>query len=658
MTSRVLVVDDSLTVRMDLVEMLADAGFDAVGCGSIGSARAELQRAPFDLLLLDVLLPDGDGVDFLVELRSSEPSQPMPIMLLSTEAEVRDRVRGLARGADEYLGKPYDAGYVLARARSLLARPEPASTRAVVLLIDDSATYREAMGTALAEAGYDVLAAVSGEEGLRIAAESRPSAILVDGVLPGIDGETVIRRVRLDAAIRRTPCILLTASEEKGAEMRAFDAGADTFVRKEEDTDVVLMRLAAVLRSAASQHRDHETASLLAPKKILAVDDSPTYLQTVADVLRGDGYEVILARSGEEALELLALQRMDCLLLDLLMPGMGGTETCRRVKASPATRDTPVVMLTALEDRRSMLDGLAAGADDFISKSSDFEVLRARVVAQIRRKQFEDETRSMRERLLRKEAEVAEARAAQALAEVRAELVKDLERKNQELDAFSYSVSHDLRAPLRAIEGFSRVLYETQKERLDADGHDKLARVRAAATRMGELIEDLLALARVGRTEFHVGRVDLAALAREVVEDLRHRDPERSVEVIIGDRLDARGDAQLVRIVLENLFSNAWKFTSKVAAARIRFGVERSAETDHFYIEDNGAGFEMARAKLLFAPFQRLHAASDFAGTGVGLATVRRIIWRHGGEIHAEAEPGRGARFRFTLAPVKPKGAS
>jgi DNA-binding response OmpR family regulator len=657
-TARILVVDDSMTVRMDLVDLLGDAGFDGVGCASIAAARAELKNAPFHLILLDVLLPDGDGVDFLVELRNEEATRAVPIVLLSTEAEVRDRVRGLGHGADEYLGKPYDATYLLSRARSLLGRNAPESSRALVLLIDDSSTYREALGAALVGAGYEVRTAASGEEGLRIAAEARPTAILVDGVLPGIDGATVIRRVRLDAAIRRTPCILLTASEEKGAEMRAFDAGADTFVRKAEDVDVVLMRLAATLRSATGQRRDHETASLLAPKKILAVDDSPTYLDTIATVLRGDGYEVILARSGEEALELLALQPVDCLLLDLMMPGIGGTETCRRVKASAAMRDTPIVMLTSLEDRRSMLDGLEAGADDFLSKSSDFEVLRARVVAQIRRKQFEDETRGIREHLLRKEAEIAEARAAQALAEMRAEMVKDLERKNQELDAFSYSVSHDLRAPLRAVEGFSRALYESQKERLDEEGHEKLARVRAAAARMSELIEDLLGLARVSRTNLHVGGVDLSALARAVVDDLHHREPERSVVVEIDEGLQAQCDSRLVRIVLENLFSNAWKFTAKVPEPRIAFRCERGSESDVFSVQDNGAGFDMARTNLLFTPFQRLHSARDFAGTGVGLATVRRIIWRHGGDIHADAAVGRGATFRFTLAAGKPKGTS
>src|SRR5262249_51717623 len=261
------------------------------------------------------------------------------------------------------------------------------------------------------------------------------------------------------------------------------------------------------------------------PKKVLAVDDSETYLQELAGALGRDGYEVVLAHSGEEALELLAVQPVDCILLDLLMPGIGGQETCRRVKAAPPMRHVPIIMLTALEDRDAMIHGLDAGADDYIAKSSDFEVLRARVLAQIRRKQFEDETRLIRERVLRKEIEATEARAAREVAEARAALVEELELKNQELESFSYSVAHDLRAPLRSVDGFSVALLEDYGDKLDDEGKEYLRHVRESVKQMGQLIDDLLSLSRVTRGEFRRAEVDLTGIAEGVIARLRQAHP-------------------------------------------------------------------------------------------------------------------------------------
>ncbi|HEX4180850.1 MAG TPA: response regulator [Caulobacteraceae bacterium] len=432
MTRAVLVVDDSLTVRMNLVEMLEAAGLPVVACATGAEAREALGQGRFALIILDVLLPDTDGIELLKEIRETRSTRDTAVMLLSTETEVRDRIRGLKTGADEYIGKPYEPSYVIARARELVGRgqavaPPDAET---VLVIDDSITFREALRETLEAAGYRVVAAETGEEGLRLAAHERPAALVVDGVLPGIDGATVIRRIRFDAALRRTPCLLLTASADGEAEVRALDAGADAFVRKADDVTVILAKFKAMLRSAGAQLGDQDTASVLGPKKILAVDDSETYLQSIGDALRAGSYDVVLARSGEEALELLAVQSVDCILLDLLMPGVGGLETCRRLKAVPVMRDIPVVMLTAVEDRETMIEGLGAGADDFISKSSDFSVLHARVIAQLRRKQFEDENRLIREQFLQKELEAAEAQAAIRLAHLRREVAA----RDQELE--------------------------------------------------------------------------------------------------------------------------------------------------------------------------------------------------------------------------------
>jgi PAS domain S-box-containing protein len=428
MSDAVLIVDDSLTVRMDLMETLGAAGLAGTARATVAEARDALAGATFALVVLDVLLPDGNGVDLLCEIRENPATRATPVMLLSTEAEVADRVRGLATGADEYIGKPYEPSYLVARARELIERAAGAASipdRDTILVIDDSITFREALREVLEAAAFRVVIAGSGEEGLRAAARERPSAIIVDGVLPGADGASVIRRIRLDAALRGTPCLLLTGSQDAGAELRALDSGADAFVRKEEDTSVVLARLTAMLRSAGTGRNRRVAASLHAPKRILTVDDSDTYLHALAGALHSAGYEVVSARSGEEALELLAVQPVDCILLDLLMPGIGGEEACRRIKAVPAMRDTPIIMLTSLEDRAAMIRGLGAGADDYIAKSSDFEVLRARVLAQLRRKQFEDENRLVREELLRKELEATEAQAAREVAETRAALAEE-----------------------------------------------------------------------------------------------------------------------------------------------------------------------------------------------------------------------------------------
>lgn len=650
MSDTVLIVDDSLTVRMDLTEAFEAAGFRPLPCATAAEARQALTRGSVGVVVLDVLLPDADGVDFLREIRASVSASATAVLMLSTEAEVKDRIRGLQTGADEYVGKPYDPSYVVAKARELLRSRHTGTAVGgqTILIIDDSVTFREELRQVFESAGYATLVATTGEEGLRVAADRRPSAVVVDGMLPGIDGASVIRRIRLDAALRRTPCLLLTASEDRGAELRALDAGADAFVRKEEEVEVILARLAATLRRAATGATE-ETASLLGPKKILAVDDSVTYLHELASTLRGEGYDVVLARSGEEALELLAVQPVDCVLLDLLMPGLGGQETCRRIKSAQVVRDIPLIMLTALEDRAAMLEGLGAGADDYIPKSSEFEVLKARVRAQMRRKQFEDENRRIREELLQKELEASEARAARELAEARAVLVEELERKNRELEAFSYSVSHDLRAPLRSIDGFSKILLEDCAGRLDAKGQGYLHRVRAAAQRMAELIDDLLQLSRVSRAELRREQVDLSGLARLVIAELERCDPDRTVDVRIEEGLLVEADGRLMKIMLENLLGNAWKFTSKVHGAKIEFVAKDLPDGKAYAVRDNGAGFNKSHVEKLFRPFQRLHSEADFPGTGIGLASVHRIIDRHGGRVWAEGAVGAGATFFFTL---------
>ena len=242
--------------------------------------------------------------------------------------------------------------------------------------------------------------------------------------------------------------------------------------------------------------------------------------------------------------------------------------------------------------------------------------------------------------------DVSEARTSRdALASAK----ETAEAASRELESFSYSVAHDLRAPLRSIDGFSLALVEDYADRLDARGQRYLEFVRGSAQQMAQLIDDLLALSRVTRSELHRIAVDLSALARATAARIAAREPGRHVEVNVEDGLACRADPRLLAIVFENLLGNAWKFTSKRADARIDVASEIVDGAPAFVVRDNGAGFDMAFAHKLFGVFQRLHATTEFEGSGIGLATVRRVISRHGGRVWAEGALGRGATFSFTL---------
>lgn len=256
---------------------------------------------------------------------------------------------------------------------------------------------------------------------------------------------------------------------------------------------------------------------------------------------------------------------------------------------------------------------------------------------------------AIRDVTLRKQHENAIKKLNQDLEQRVIERTAELTASNKELEAFCYSVSHDLRSPLRGITGFSQALIEDFSDVLEGQGLNYLERIRNAGNMMGELIDELLVLSRVTRREMRIEQVDLSLLAKDLVSEFKQREPDRKVTCLIADHLIVSGDLRLLQNVLQNLLSNAWKFTAQQAEATIEFGMKHQNGHSEYYIRDNGAGFDMAYADKLFGPFQRLHRKSEFTGNGIGLATVQRILHRHGGEIWAEGLVNKGATFYFRL---------
>jgi two-component system NtrC family sensor kinase len=534
-----------------------------------------------------------------------------------------------------------------------------------ILIVEDSETQALQLTCLLEEEGWDVIRASTGESALNELNRFLPALIIVDYRLPGILGDELCRRIRMNVHTRGIPILILTGDESFGSEPAGLDSGADGYVSKSVAPEILLLRVRALLRSSGGQATGLSPTGLSPQEayfhraRILAIDDSPVWLESLELEFSSEGYEVVKAASGEEGLQRIAQEPFDCVMVDLIMPGMDGIEACRRIIDVARSMDHPVtvIMLTSSETREDMTRGLEAGADDFVGKSSDMTVLKARVRALLRRRFFQEENRRIREQLIRTELEASEARAAGEFAATRAVLVDELERKNKELEAFSYSVSHDLRAPLRSIDGFSAALLEGYAGQLDAKGRDYLARVRAAARRMGQLIDDLLQLSKVGRAELRRQRVDLSELVATVAAELRQTNPERQVRTLIPAGVVANGDRRLLQIVLENLLGNAWKFSADAAEAVVEFGVAEADGAPAYFVRDNGAGFDMAFAERLFTPFQRLHLQSRFPGTGIGLATVQRIVDRHGGRVWAQSIVNHGATFLWTL-PAPKSGSS
>jgi signal transduction histidine kinase len=367
---------------------------------------------------------------------------------------------------------------------------------------------------------------------------------------------------------------------------------------------------------------------------ILLVDDDATKRFALRTILAPLGEDVVEASSGADALRLLLRREFAVVLLDVRMPSMDGFETAQLIRQRPRSELTPIIFVTALNQAETNPGrGYELGAVDFVFAPVVPAILRAKVAVFVELYRAQQELRRYRTQL-------------EHLVEERTTALTAI---NRELEAFSYLVSHDLRAPLLAFDGLSEALLADYGDKLDERAADYLQRMRRASQRMGDVFDGLQSLFQVTGGDIHREKVDVSAMAAEIVEELKASNPDRNVTVTIGPELSVSGDAQMVRILLGNLISNAWKFTAHKENATVEVGREGVDGETRLFVRDNGAGFDMIDAHKLFGAFQRLHSHSEFPGMGIGLATVRRIVNRHGGRCWAEGAVGEGATFYFVL---------
>ncbi|MDB5047161.1 MAG: sensor histidine kinase [Fibrobacteres bacterium] len=370
--------------------------------------------------------------------------------------------------------------------------------------------------------------------------------------------------------------------------------------------------------------------------RILIVDDEEPLLISLCDTLKEHGYDTTGFLSAAAALMALKLEKFDLLLTDLMMPEMDGITLLRR--ALEIDPDLVGIVITGEGTISTAVEAMQIGALDYILKP-----FRLRVILPVL-------ARALEVKWLRMENNRLECRVREYVGGLKAANA-DFETANKDLEAFSYSISHDLRAPLRHISGYSNMLKERFAGQLPEEAGRLIATITASCGNMDKLIEDLLRFSRTSRQAMSKGPLGLKAMVADVLDGLSGEQSGRHIEIRIGDLQDGIGDAALIRQVFVNLLSNGFKFTRKTKDAVLEVGCEHKDGKTVYFIRDNGAGFDMKNADKLFGVFQRLHLARDFEGTGVGLSIVQRIIQRHGGRIWAESEVDKGATFFFTLSP-------
>jgi signal transduction histidine kinase/DNA-binding response OmpR family regulator len=584
---------------------------------------------------------------------------------------------------------------------------------ATILIVDDRPTNRDFLVTLLGYGGHRLVEAADGAEALGVAEAERPDLIISDILMPTMDGYEFVRQLRTYPHLAATPVIFSTAHYlDHEARLLAQQCGVSFLLPKPCAPEIVLATVEAALgvkplppkptqdeafdrehlklltdqlarKAEELQGTNQKLAALLELGQHLVSERDPAHLLEIycrgaRDIIGAKWAAVSMLGEAERSAAQLFFSGLD----HDTIAAMGAVATDRGVLHTILTErracrlhsgavtpsaaglpaefppvvsflGVPIVFQTQVYGWLGLVDKLGSDAfsevDEHLAGTLVAQLAVAHENARLFRSLQRQTNTLAQEVAVRRRAEVQVQSLNIALEQRVRERTAELEAANKELEAFSYSVAHDLRAPLRSLDGFAALLLEEYADQLDADGHHYLRRVHTASQHMAQLIDDLLELSRLTRHQMRREAVDLSALAQAIAAELQHQHVQREARFQIAADLTARGDARLLRVAFENLLGNSWKFTGRRQCAIISFGITETAGTTAFFIRDNGAGFNMAYADKLFQPFSRLHRQDEFTGTGIGLAIAQRIIHRHGGQIWAEGIENEGATVYFTL---------